>query len=481
MPFESVLQIVTWGGYLACLVYLTTLTVIFAALARMAVRENRDRARDAAVEDFSIVRSSPFTIPVSVVAPAYNEEVCITASIQSLLALDYPEYEVIVVNDGSTDSTMKRLTQAFDLEPSAALYRRVIDATEIKQIYRSRIDPRLTVIDKVNGGKADALNAGANLARYRYLCCVDSDTVYYADALLKGMRLVMPDPAVVVGVTSHVTLHSRPEQAVRDDQGRTRLDRHPLIVFQLLDYLRAFIWARAAWSRSNYMMCSVGAFAIWRRDVVVELGGFSPRFTCEDIEFTFRVHEHFRRLRVPYRIQALPDAVGITEGPTSIRALVSQRARWQRVIAETVWHYRRMLCNPRYGTVGFLGMPYYVLAEVLAPVFQVLAVAIVPFAAYSGQLRPFECLQMLLIVALGSAAFTCAAVLLQDRYGRTYAASDLAYLLLLAPADLFLYRPIIFWAQCKGTVDFLLGDRRWNKFERNRRRVVSPKLATNHQ
>src|ERR1044071_2070396 len=120
MPFESVLQIVTWGGYLACLVYLTTLTVIFAALARMAVRENRDRARDAAVEAFSIVRSSPFTIPVSVVAPAYNEEVCITASIQSLLALDYPQYEVIVVNDGSTDSTMKRLTQAFDLEPSAA-------------------------------------------------------------------------------------------------------------------------------------------------------------------------------------------------------------------------------------------------------------------------------------------------------------------------------------------------------------------------
>jgi cellulose synthase/poly-beta-1,6-N-acetylglucosamine synthase-like glycosyltransferase len=481
MPVASLLPIVTWGGYVACLIYLTVLTVIFVALARMAVRENRDRARDAAVEDFSIVRSSPFTIPVSIIAPAFNEEVCITASIESLLALDYPEYEVIVVNDGSTDGTMRRLTEAFDLEPSAALYRRVIDAAEIRQIYRSRLDPRLTVVDKVNAGKADALNAGTNLARYRYICCVDSDTVYHSDALLKGMRLVMPDPATVVGVTSHVTLHSRPEQAVRDDQGRTRLDRHPLVVFQLLDYLRAFIWARAAWSRWNYMLCSVGAFAIWRRDVVVDLGGFSPRFTCEDIEFTFRVHEHFRRLRLPYRIQALPDPVGITEGPTSIRALVSQRARWQRVIAETVWHYRRMLCNPRYGTVGFVGMPYYVLAEVLAPVFQVLAVLIVPLAAYSGLLRPLECLQMLLIVALGSAAFTCAAVLVQDRYSRTFAAGDLAYLLLLAPADLFLYRPFIFWAQCKGTIDFLLGDRRWNKFERNRRGWLSAKLAVNNR
>jgi cellulose synthase/poly-beta-1,6-N-acetylglucosamine synthase-like glycosyltransferase len=292
------------------------------------------------------------------------------------------------------------------------------------------------------------------------------------------MRLVMPDPSRVVGVTSHVTLHSRPEHVTRDEQGRMRIDRNVLITYQLLDYLRAFVWARAAWSRSNYMLCSVGAFAIWRRDLVLELGGFSPQFTCEDIEFTFRVHEHFRRSGKPYRVQALAEAVGITEGPTSIRALVSQRARWQRVIDETVWHYRRMLCNPRYGTVGFLGMPYYLFAEVLAPIFQVLALLILPVAAYAGLLEPVECLQMLAVVALGSAAFTCAAVLLQDRYRRTFAVGDLAYLLMLAPLELFVYRPLIVWAQCKGTIDFLLGDRRWNKFERNPRAVLAPGLAT---
>jgi cellulose synthase/poly-beta-1,6-N-acetylglucosamine synthase-like glycosyltransferase len=475
---HETLASIAWVGYAACLVYLTALTAIYVSLTGMAVRENRQRSREASDEDFSIVRRSPFTVPVSVVAPAYNEEVCISASVRSLLALEYPQYELIVVNDGSTDGTLQRLTADFELEPTTVLFRRVLESADIRQIYRSRLDPRLIVVDKVNGGKADALNAGANFARYRYICFVDSDTVYYPDALLKGMRLVMPDPSKVVGVTSHVSLHSHPEHITRDNKGRVRIDRNPIVTYQQLDYLRAFVWARAAWSRRNYMLCSVGAFAIWRRDIVLQLGGFSTRFTCEDIEFTFRVHEHFRRLGAPYQVHALAEPVGVTEGPTSVKALVSQRARWQRVIVETVWHYRRMLCNPRYGAVGFLGMPYYVLAEVLAPVFQALAVLILPLAAYAGVLRPVECAQMLLIVALASAVLTCAAVLVQDRCLRSFAIGDLAYLLLLAPFDLFLYRPFIFWAQCKGTIDFLHGDRRWNKFERNARAVLEPGLAS---
>ena len=276
---HETLASIAWVGYAACLVYLTALTAIYVSLTGMAVRENRQRSREASDEDFSIVRRSPFTVPVSVVAPAYNEEVCISASVRSLLALEYPQYELIVVNDGSTDGTLQRLTADFELEPTTVLFRRVLESADIRQIYRSRLDPRLIVVDKVNGGKADALNAGANFARYRYICFVDSDTVYYPDALLKGMRLVMPDPSKVVGVTSHVSLHSHPEHITRDNKGRVRIDRNPIVTYQQLDYLRAFVWARAAWSRRNYMLCSVGAFAIWRRDIVLQLGGFSTRFT----------------------------------------------------------------------------------------------------------------------------------------------------------------------------------------------------------
>ena len=145
------------------------------------------------------------------------------------------------------------------------------------------------------------------------------------------------------------------------------------MAYQHMDYLRAFFNNRLAWSRLGFMLCAVGAFQIWRRDVLEEVGGYARNFTCEDIELTFRVHEKFRREGRDYEIHCLPDNVGTTEGPDTVRKLVSQRERWQRVINETVWHYRQMWFRPRYGSVGLLGAPFYLFTEVLAPVFEVLA------------------------------------------------------------------------------------------------------------
>jgi cellulose synthase/poly-beta-1,6-N-acetylglucosamine synthase-like glycosyltransferase len=455
--------------FLICLAYLLIVTGVLAVLALGAIRENVWRAREARLEDFDTLATSPFTIPVSVVAPAFNEAVCIVASVRSLLALDYPEHEIIVVNDGSTDGTLRVLKDAFDLEPLAAPVRRVLAAADIRQLYRSRLDRRLFVIDKVNGGKADALNAGIDLARYRYVCCVDADTVFYPDALLRGMRLAMHDPARVVGVTSQVALSARPEIEAGASGRQVRIERRPLLAYQTFDYLRAFVCARLAWSRWNFMLCSVGAFSLWRRDVLLDLGGFSRDFTCEDIEFTFRVHEHYRRLRQPYRILSLAEPVGVTEGPETVRSLISQRARWQRVIAETVWHYRRMLGNPRYGTVGMVGMPYYVLAEVTAPVFQLLALVAIPLAVLGGVLDWSTFTRGVIVIAIGSAILTNTAILVQDRALQSFAVQDLPYMIVLAPLELFLYRPLMFWAQMRGTFDFLRGERGWHKFARNQR------------
>jgi cellulose synthase/poly-beta-1,6-N-acetylglucosamine synthase-like glycosyltransferase len=217
------------------------------------------------------------------------------------------------------------------------------------------------------------------------------------------------------------------------------------------------------------MLCSVGAFAIWRRDVVLELGGFSRTFTCEDIEFTFRVHNRFLRQRRPRRILALPNLVGTTEGPDTIRRLVIQRARWQRVIMETVWHYRHMFLNPRYGSVGLIGMPFYVLSEVLAPFMQTLSVGVLVLAPALGLLDWSQFVLSVGAIAFSAGTFTNAAILLQDSMFRTYSRADLRRLVLLGPLDLVLYRPIIFYAQLKGAVEFLRGDKGWHKFERNRR------------
>ena len=452
---------------LVCLGYLLLTNLTYVALVGIAFVENGVRRRETATQDYDVLATSRFTIPVSVIVAAYDEEPAIVATVESLLALEYPEHEVIVVNDGSRDGTLERLTVAFGLELYEVFTRRVFQTAEVHGILRSAEHPNLIVVDKENGGKADALNAGLNVARFRYVCGVDADTVFDPEALLKGMREIVEDPARIIGVTSHLTIAENPERSMAVPNGERPIDRSPFMAYQHLDYLRAFFNNRLAWSRLGFMLCSVGAFQIWRRDVLEEVGGYSTGFTCEDIELTFRVHERFLREGRDYEIHCLPDNVGTTEGPDTVGKLVSQRERWQRVIDETVWHYRNMWFNPRYRSVGLVGAPFYLVTEVVAPLFEVLALVSLPIAVALGLFDVQVFLVMALAIAFLNAVLTASAVLLDDLQSRTYRVRDLARLLFLAPLDLVLYRPIIVWARIKGSWRFLRGDKAWHKFERN--------------
>jgi cellulose synthase/poly-beta-1,6-N-acetylglucosamine synthase-like glycosyltransferase len=416
-----------------------------------------------------LVTESPLTIPVSIVAPVHNEAPVVAAAVRSFLAVDYPEFEVIVVNDGSTDATLETLVDAFDLRPIERFYRRVLPAAEIRTIYRSRTDPRLVVVDKENGGKSDSLNCGLNLVRYRYVCGVDGDTVLVPTALLDGMRLALSDPSRVVGVTGHIAIVGKPEDVLDEHGTLARVDRRPLLAFQHLDYVRSFFSNRLAWTRLNTMLCVVGAFQIWRRDVLEEVGGFSTEFTCEDIELTFRIHEKFRREGRDYTILSLPDTVGIAEGPDRVSRLIAQRERWQRVIMETVFHYRRMLFRRRYGAVGMVGVPLYVLTEITAPLFEALALLGLGAGAVSGAIDIQQFVVVVAMIATFNGILTSGALLLEDQTSRLYRGSDLAWLILLGPLELLLYRPLLFWARAQGTWRFLRRDRGWHKFQRNDR------------
>jgi cellulose synthase/poly-beta-1,6-N-acetylglucosamine synthase-like glycosyltransferase len=227
---------------------------------------------------------------------------------------------------------------------------------------------------------------------------------------------------------------------------------------------------RLAWSRLGFMLCTVGAFHIWRRDVIEEVGGFSPDFTCEDIEMTFRVHELSLRENRGWQILSLADTVATTEGPSTIRPLIKQRARWQRVILETVWHYRSMFGNPRYGTVGLIGVPFYFVTEVIAPIFELLAVAVILLALWLNLLEVTEFLLVLGIMCAATGILSNMAILVDDRTGHSHRISSLMRLMLVAPLDLFFSRPLLVWARVRGTWDFARGRRDWDKFERNVRR-----------
>jgi poly-beta-1,6-N-acetyl-D-glucosamine synthase len=452
-----------------CLGYLAVTYASYAFMLAWSGVERRARTTGRNAAQYDLIRDSPLTIPVSVVAPLYNEAPIAVASVSSFLQVDYPEFEVIVVNDGSTDETLANLEEAFDLELVHRFFRRTYETQEIRGIYRSRSHPNLIVIDKVNGGKADSLNCGLNLARYRYMCGVDGDTILSRNSLLDGMRLVLTDPAKIVGVTGHIAVSGAPEQALNAAGAPSKVDRRPFLAFQHLDYLRSFFNNRLGWTRLNTMLCAVGAFQIWRRDVLEEVNGFSTEYTCEDIELTFRIHEKFRREGRPYEILSLAETVGVTEGPDRMRTLIAQRERWQRVIMETVFAYRRMFLNRRYGTVGLIGVPFFVVSEVIAPFFEILALICIAAGFALGTFNLVTTVLMLLAISFANAIFTVAAVMFEDRTSRAYPLTDLRKLILLAPLDLVLYRPLIIYARAKGAWRFARHDQGWHKFERNAR------------
>ncbi len=457
---------------IACVVYLVFVYGVGFALSIVAFFENRSRIREANAEGWETIGRSRFTIPVSVIAPMHNEEVLGVPAVEALLRLEYPEFEVIIVNDGSTDSTLERLREAFDLQPFERFERRVLPSREVYAVYRSQTDDRLTVIDKEAGGnKADSLNSGINFARFRYVCCVDGDTIYERNALLSSMRLVLRDPARVVGLTSQIVVTTHPELPYKKTPGL--IESTLLHNFQHLEYLRSFLNTRLAWSRMNSMVCTSGAFMLYRRDVLEEVGGYSPDFSCEDIELTFRVHEHFLRLGRPYRILSMPEPVARTEGPDRIRSLTSQRARWQRVMLETAWHYRRMAFNPRYGPFGMVAFPFCILSEVLAPFVELIALATLAVAALLGEVNWAEYGLVVGVMSLAIATLTVSAIRLEDAGTRSYRFADLVWLIVLSPLELIVYRPILFWAHLRGAFGFFRGDKRWERFDRNLREAPS--------
>jgi poly-beta-1,6-N-acetyl-D-glucosamine synthase len=465
----SVVRDVLQFTVVVCLAYVVVVYGAYGTMITYSMLEERLRRRRRLFESLDRVRASSLTIPVSVIAPVYNEAPIVALATRSFVEIDYPEYEVIVVNDGSTDNTLEVLQREFDLEPIEHFYRRRYESGPIRGLYRSRSHPKLIVIDKVNGGKADSLNCGLNLARYRYVCGVDGDTLLSPSCLLNGMRLALADPQRIVGVTGHIAISGRPEEALAKDGEPAKLDSRALLVFQHADYLRSFFNNRLGWTRLNMMLCAVGAFQIWRRDVLEEVNGFSTEFTCEDIELTFRLHEKFRREGRDYEILSLSETVGVTEGPDRTRTLIAQRERWQRVIMETVFHYRRMFLNPRYGTVGLIGVPFFVVSEVVAPLFEILALVCILAGFAFGTFSLLNAALMLVAISFANAIFTTTSVMLEDRTSRAYSLRDLCKLILLGPVDLFLYRPLIVYARGKGAWRYLRRDTGWHKFERNAR------------
>lgn len=408
---------------------------------------------------------SPLAPPVSILVPAYNESLGIVDSIRSLLALEYPTHELVVVNDGSTDDTLAQVVAAFELRRVERPTPPYLEHAKVRGVYEPAGRLNLIVIDKENAGKADALNAAINFSRYPLVCAIDADSILEQDALVKAVLPFVDDPQRVVATGGVVRIAN----GCIIERGRVAeacLPSAALPMLQVVEYLRAFFAARIGWSALNGLLIVSGAFGIFRKDVTIEAGGYRTDTVGEDMELVVRLHRTLREQRLPYRIVYVADPVCWTEAPESMRVLRRQRRRWQRGTLETLLIHRRMLLNPRYGTAGLLALPALLLFEVLGPLVELTGYAVVASGAALGVIDGTTLLLFLAVSVLFGLFLSIGSIALEDlSYGRHPGWDDLGRVLLFAVFENAGYRQLNHLWRLEGFWQLLRGGE-WGAMER---------------
>jgi cellulose synthase/poly-beta-1,6-N-acetylglucosamine synthase-like glycosyltransferase len=455
----EVLALVAFGYFAV----LNTIYFVFTALAWRAVRHYRLARSYSAVEE---AFASPLTPPVSVLLPAFNEEAGIVESVRSLLGLRYPEFEVVVVNDGSLDGTLSRLAEAFDLVPARKAIRASLPTARVRATYASRRHPELWVIDKENGGKADALNCGINTSRYPYFCAVDADAMLEEDALLRVAKPILDDPGLVAATGGIVRIAN----GCRVEHGRVtniRLPRSKLAVLQVVEYFRAFLVGRVGWSGVRSLLIISGAFGLFRRNLVEAAGGYAQGTVGEDVELVLRLHRYLRDRGEEYRIEFVPDPVAWTEAPEDFATLARQRRRWQRGLGEALWRHRRVAFNPRYGVLGTLAVPYFLLFELAGPVIELVGYPAVVASAVMGTLSPLFFVAFFVTAILVGIFLSISALLLEEFSFRRYGDDgDAVRMVAAAIGENLGYRQLVTVWRVLGLVDIARRRKGWGEMRR---------------
>ena len=434
------------------LVYFLLINTSYLVLIVLATFEFTHHIRRQPFAGLEEAAASPLTQPVSVVVPSFNEEVVIVSSVRAMLALRYPEHEVVVVDDGSTDGMVDRLAAAFDL---VEVPRVVPDDIATRQRPTSVYVPAdgrtpLVLVRKANSGRSDAINVGINAARYPLVAIVDADSILDPDALLVVAKPFSDDPLRVVATGGVV----RAVNGCRVVAGRVvdvRMPKEMVARIQVVEYLRAFLLGRTGWSRIRSLLLISGAFGLFRRDVVVEAGGLDPDCIGEDFELVMNIHRRMMRQRRDYRVVFVAEPVLWTEVPSDTKVLGRQRRRWHRGLWEVLWKYRGMMFNPRYGRIGMIAVPYYWFFELVAPVMELAGIILVPLGLLVGAVNTDFAIQFVLVAYAYALLVTLSALAVEEfsfhRYGRW---RDLGTAVWASVVENIGYRQLTAWWRVQG-------------------------------
>jgi cellulose synthase/poly-beta-1,6-N-acetylglucosamine synthase-like glycosyltransferase len=461
-----VIHFLDWANH-ALFYYYFVSNLAYLAMLVVALRTSAAHLRHLESIPFDWIKKSPMVPPVTLLVPAHNEENFICIAVRNLLDLDYPNIEVVVINDGSVDKTLQRMQKEFGLRLVRAVYVPEITSAPVRGLYRSDVDVRLLVVDKESGGgKADAVNAGLNAATSPYVCVVDADSVLERDALLRIMVPVLADPDRVVAAGGIVRVLNGSELEAGRIR-RVRLPKKSIEVIQVVEYLRAFLIGREAWARGNMLMIVSGAFGVFRTDLVRTAGGYRTSAIGEDFDLVARLHRHLLDKKADYRIEFVPDPVCWTEVPSDLRSLARQRARWHKGLLDVLWPNRDMLFRPRYGRIGCLALPYLWVFELLAPVIELTGFAVVFLAVICGALSWTFFLEFV-IFGYGFATVISIGSVLQEEltYKRYNDWQDVARLVSYCFLEHFPYRQMHMIWRLQGLWQYFRGDMAWRPLKR---------------
>jgi cellulose synthase/poly-beta-1,6-N-acetylglucosamine synthase-like glycosyltransferase len=411
-------------------------------------------------------RHSGFEPPISLIVPAYNEQGLIVSSLRSLLQLSYPEFELVVVNDGSKDETLDVLKREFKLAVFPEAYRNRLPSKPVRGIYLSTIYPNLRVIDKENGGKADSSNAGINAARYPLFVTMDADSILLRDSLQRAVQPFLEDPQTVAcGGTIRIANGCQVRGGFLERAG---LPRNPLALIQVVEYLRAFLFGRLGWAPMNGLLVISGAFGLFHKETVVSVGGFRTDTIGEDMELVMRLHRILTARRVPYRIAFVPDPVCWTEAPENLKVLRSQRVRWQHGLGDSLRLNLGLLFQRGSGFAGWVAFPFFLIFEWFGPLLEAVGYVFVVVSWFLGVLSLRALLAFFLFAVGFGMLLSAASLLLEELSFHTYPKVRHILLLLLAVmVENLGYRQLNTYWRVKGVIAWLLGRKaEWGEMSR---------------
>lgn len=445
-------QIVHWYEIFISFFSLTyiLLYVVLSILSYFAILKHL-RYQKYISED--ILTRSNHLLGVSIVAPAFNEGVNIVYNVKSLLSLTYPKYEIIIVNDGSTDDTLTKLITEFELVKIDFYYQEKIVTKPVRGHYKSTnpIYSKLMVVDKENGkSKADGSNAGINSSKYPLFLCTDVDCILKRDTILKLAKPFMENETRVIATGAGIRISNSCE--VKDGflhKVHFPKDWYPR--FQELEYVRSFLFGRMAWSQINGLLLVSGGLGMFDKEIAIKVGGYWHKSLGEDMELITRMRKHMHENKQKFLIKYIPESLCWTEVPETREVLLRQRTRWARGLVQTLFLHRKMFLNPKYGKTAFLILPFFFVFEFLVPIIEFLGIIALIIAFINNSINVEYLLTVGLFVYLFYLLITLISILIDDLLYKSYANyKELIVLIFMAIIEPFFYHPLNVYASLKG-------------------------------